>query len=228
VETFRQRHSMIEDFASSVSDTLKRESGKVFYSGRAAFSQRSDLYVLGINPGGSPEDESETTVGQHTDFVLRNTDQLWSAYCDESWKGRPAGTFGMQPRVRHLFKQIGRDARTVPCSNLIFVRSTRVAGLAGDTDQLEEVCWPFHRDVIARLCPRTIICFGSDAGQRVRQRLDATKLIDQFVEANDRRWSSYAHKNSTGLSVLTLAHPSIANWMSPSADPTPLVKRVLG
>jgi hypothetical protein len=218
---------MIEILASKICASLQRESGKVFYSGRVAFSEPSDLYVLGVNPGGDPDDKTETTVRQHTDFVLHEAGELWAAYADESWKGRPAGTCGMQPRMLHLFEQIGRDPRRTPCSNLVFTRSPRVAGLAGNLDELEELCWPFHREVIDRLGSRVIICLGNDAGKRVRRRLSADTGLATFVEANERRWISRAHRSASGMVVLTLTHPSIADWTNPSTDPSGLVLEVL-
>ena len=47
---------MIEHFADKIDAELKCESGRVFYSGRAAFSSPADLYLLGYNPGGDPAD----------------------------------------------------------------------------------------------------------------------------------------------------------------------------
>jgi hypothetical protein len=217
---------MIDIFTSKISERLKDQSGKVFYSGRTAFSEPSDLYVLGMNPGGDPNDPNETSVRQHTKLVL-NGNPSWSAYSDESWKGRPAGTFGMQPRVLHLFDRIGRDPRRTPCSNLIFVRSRRIEGLAGNITELTGVCWPFHQEVIARLQPRVVICLGDDAGKLVRRRLNANMVVGEFVENNDRRWASRAYKNPSGLFVLSLTHPSIADWTNPSSDPSGLVKEVL-
>jgi hypothetical protein len=218
---------VIETFASKINPSLESESGKVFYSGRIAFSERSDLYVLGMNPGGDPADGAETTVREHTQFVLRKAGPLWSAYSDESWKGQPPGTFGMQPRVLHLFRQIGRDPRRTPCSNLMFIRSRRVTTLNESPSDLEELCWPFHREVISQLRPRIVVCLGDNTGKRVRQRLGAKSVIGRFVENNNRRWASRAHTNSSGVVVLSLTHPSIADWTSPLTDPSSLVLEFL-
>lgn len=45
---------MIERFAALIPDVLRKESGSVFYSGRAAFAGSPKVYVLGANPGGDP------------------------------------------------------------------------------------------------------------------------------------------------------------------------------
>lgn len=41
-----------ETFAAAVPTSLLSESGKVFYSGRNAFSPPASIYVLGVNLGG--------------------------------------------------------------------------------------------------------------------------------------------------------------------------------
>lgn len=55
-------HFTIEALAEKIPESLLARSGKVFYSGRQAFSKPSPLYVLGVNPGGDPAHyESETS-----------------------------------------------------------------------------------------------------------------------------------------------------------------------
>src|SRR5574340_788790 len=96
--------------------SLLPRSGKVFYSGRNAFTTQSDLYVLGVNPGGAPTAHDTETVGSHTDDVLNVYPADWSAYRDESWVGAVPGTYGMAPRVLHLFAKLGVSPGSVPCS----------------------------------------------------------------------------------------------------------------
>jgi hypothetical protein len=218
--------SMIEHFAAKISPTLLERSGKAFYTGRDAFNARAELYVLGFNPGGHPSTHLHETVGVHTGFVLKNAPSVWSAYSDETWEGhKQSGTAPMQRRVLHLFRRIGRDPFRTPCSNLIFVRSSRSSRLE-DHDLYEETCWPFHAAVLEQLRPRIVVCLGvggGATGQRVRRRLGAEESIGVFVEENERKWSSCAHKNASGLIVLSLTHPSIADWTAPPTDPSQFV-----
>jgi uracil-DNA glycosylase len=87
-----------------------------------------------------------------------------------------------------------------------------------------------HQAVIERLGVKVIVCMGEKAGKWVRQKLGANELVDVFIEDNKRYpspWRSKAHENANGQRVLTLTHPSIADWSARPPDPTALVKRAL-
>lgn len=163
----------MKNFAEQIPLSLLPRSGKVFYSGRNAFATQSDLYVLGVNPGGAPTAHDTETVGSHTNDVLNVYPADWSAYRDESWEGAVPGTYGMAPRVLHLFAKLGVNPGSVPCSNLIFVRSSREGDLKNEMSTLIELCWPFHAYAIATLQPKVVLCFGKTAGNYVRQKLGA-------------------------------------------------------
>lgn len=215
-----------DDFADRVADQLRSEPGSVFYSGRGAFSRPTDLYILGLNPGGLPTPDQAETIGRNLENWARLPD-YYSAYCDDCWEGAEAGQHGMQPRVRHLFEQLGRDLRKTPASNVVFVRSRSEAHLQGRKAELLDRCWPVHDAVIRRLGIRTVLCFGATAGSWTRQALEANHRIDQFRESNLRGWTSQAHVNPNDVCVVTLTHPSRAHWQNRHADPTPLVRRAL-
>ena len=80
---------------------------------------------------------------------------------------------------------------------------------------------------MAELGPRVIVCFGRDAGNWVRARVNATRQVGEFVEKNNRGWRSRAFENDEGVSVLALAHPSVADWANPATDPSELVLRAM-
>ena len=215
---------MIESIAARIDPRLRKVSGKVFYSGRVAFSGTASVYVLGGNPGGDPGVKAAETVGAHTEVVLADAPAEWSAYCDESWGGRRIGDAPLQRRLQHLLSSLDLDPRRVPASNLVFTRSRRSADLRVDIDTLIEMCWPVHQAVLATLRPKALICFGVGIGERVRRRLDARQHIGSFEEQNGRRWQSHAWKTLTGLMVFGLTHPSIANWTNLLTDPSPMVR----
>ena len=216
---------MIDEFARLISDAALDMSGKVFYSGRHAFASRSDLYILGVNPGGNPDDYPREAVRSHTQWILQNSPDDWSEYRDASWgkRGAAPGTRGMQPRILHMLRRLGLNPGEVPASNVIFARSTRIATLKGDYDRIASDCWAFHMSVIEGLEVRLVICLGNDAGNWVRHRLNARKLEATFVEDNNRKWTSRVYSSASGPSVAVLAHPSIADWTKVQTDPTRLV-----
>ncbi|MDT0201810.1 hypothetical protein [Nocardioides sp. AE5] len=57
--------------------------------------------------------------------------------------------------------------------------------------------------------------------------MDAHEEIDQFVETNARGWRSTTHLGREGHKVVTVTHPSRADWRNPAADVSPLVARAL-
>jgi hypothetical protein len=215
---------MIEEFAKLIPGELIARSGSVFYSGRRAFERSCQMYIMGLNPGGDPVKQAQETIGWHTNKVLSDVPDDWSAYRDESWSSSIPGTHKMQPRVLHLLKRLKLDPGSVPASNMIFLRSGREDRLEDDLSHLVDICWPFHEKVIEELTPRVILCLGNTTGNRVRQRLNARNQIAEYVENNTRRWRSRAFRNVDGVTVVVVTHPSIADWTAIATDPTELVE----
>lgn len=218
---------MIELLKRSIPQSLLRESGRVFYSGRTAFSRPRSLYVLGLNPGGDPILQSDETVEAHTRAVMDEYGADWSAYRDESWNGAIPGSYRMQPRVLHLLSRLGLNPGEVPSSNLIFIRTRRQVDLKGETRALADLCWPFHAEVLKLLTPHVVLCFGQTAGAFARERLGARAKRSEFLEKNQRRWRSTVWQGPAGIRVIEATHPSIADWTTPATDPTPLILEAL-
>ena len=209
----------IEEFAALVPDCLLDKPGRVFYSGRKAFESPSDLYVLGLNSSGDPQRENET-VREHFHKVIKCDPDNWSRYED--------GTNPFHKRMRYLFNRLGLVPGEVPASNLVFLRSRREENIpTSDLEGLAGTCWNFHQAVIDRLGVRVIVCLGRRSGERVRKRLMANRETDRFIEENKRGWTSLTYRNSYGVSVVQLTHPSVADWTSCPSDPTGLVVRAL-
>lgn len=206
--------------------SITQRSGSLFYSGPSAFKGERPLYILGLNPGGSPIDQAHETVERDI-ADWRALTKPWSAYLDESWQGKPAGAHGMQPRMRHMFDQLGLDLREVPASNVVFVRSTTEAALSAEKAVLLSKCWHLHAAVLQELNVRTILCLGTTAGRWTRDAIGANKLADRFQEKNGRGWTSEAHTAPDGRVVVTVTHPGRADWRNPAADPTALVRAML-
>lgn len=206
---------------------MLRRSGSVFYTGRSAFAQESDLYILGLNPGGSPSVQVDNTIERNVQVRRKEPNDHWSAYTDEPWEGHPAGTPGMQPRMIHMFSKLGLNPRNVSAANVVFVRSKDEAALEKEKDELLQASWPVHEAVLGSLGVRCALALGTTAGRWVRQKLGAHELIAECFEDNARKWKSTAHRAEVGRIVVTVTHPGRADWRNPAADPRGLVCNTL-
>lgn len=218
----------MQEFFDLVPKHLRHRSGGVFYTGRSAFRGTSDIYILGLNPGGDPEDPSCGTISAHMNASLTRSSDVWSEYADEAWKsGYAAGEMPHQKRVCHLAKELGLSIRDIPASNVVFVRTSNESSLKKEKEALLQACWPVHEAVIGRLGIKAILCFGKTAGEWVRKRTCADQQIGSFTEANGRKWQSVAYRSGAGIKVISLSHPSIADWCSLPTDPTAFIRAVI-
>ena len=218
---------MIEHFAQLIPKELQNKSGSVFYSGKNAFSGTKKLYILGLNPGGSELIQKDETIKWHTSLVINNQNPNFSEYQDGIWGGREPGTFGLQPRILHLLKNVELSPYDVPSSNICFVRSPREAQISENIQLYMDMCWNFHQNVIDALGIKTILCFGKTAGQYVRQKMEAHIWVDEFTENNNRHWKTLVFKNATIQYVIVATHPSIADWTNEKTDISKLVKKYI-
>ena len=209
---------MIDTFTEQIPQELLDVPGHAFYTGELGFSGQRPLYLLGLNPGGSG---TETVRQQVQNLKLGPPE--YSAYVTHTWK--PAAR--IDHNVIHLLRTLSLDPSEVPASCVVLARTRSEADLARVFERLARMCWPFHQQVIDRLGVRVVVCFGKRAGNYVRQQLNAHREIDQFVETNNRGWKSATHQGMDGIKVVTVTHPSRADWRNPDADVSALVGRAL-
>lgn len=226
---------MIDHFVEKIPESLKRKSGSVFYSGRNSFSSPSDLYILGTNPGGSPTNAPEYLISKNIDDVLCRKPLDWFDYKDGSWGRYQPGKHYLQKNVLHLLKGVKKNAREVPASEVVFLRSKNVAELKSHYDknyeELADECWPFHETVIRELGIRVIAVYGKRSGDYVRKRLNANTLVDEFpATQGKRKFTGRAYRNKAGLIVVHLWFPGGGfnpHWTDHGKDPTRLVVNAL-
>lgn len=222
---------MIEELVKRIPQSMLSCPGKALGSGRRAFAGPVDLYILDYHPGSNPEQFPET-VAEQIHRVLNQEPAEWSAYRDESWQGQPEGSRPQQKRVAYLCDSLGLNPGKIPAAQLIFRRWDAASTPAADVErQWSEECWPFHQAVIDRLEVRVVVCLGSYARDWVlkmeRERTGVEpEQVDGFVADNKGAWPSYVHQAGDRY-IVSLTHPVRANWINPSADPTPMVRRAL-
>lgn len=218
----------IAELLAAIPESMRSKSGTALYSGLDAWMGSCPIYLLGYNPGGEPGPD---TIFANAEHLLHNLPANYSAYRDEEWNpgGRwhAVGQAPMQQRVRYLLDRLGLDPGEVPTSNVIYVRSRRVAHVAREqAEQWAEACWPFHAQMIERLGVKVVVCLGGDAAWFVRSKMNAHIETERFVETNRRGWISRTFAGP-GPTVVQLTHPGIANWKNHTTDPTGLVLHAL-
>lgn len=221
---------MIEKFAEKIPDDLQHCSGSVFYSGRSAFSGQRDLYILGLNPGGNPSEQSSDTIGAHTQMVLSNKPDRWSEYSCESWKNKKPGQGGIQTQIIHLIKQLGYDTLDIPASNAVFVRSVDQDDLSQNwsVNDLAEHCWPFHQEVISQVNPLLIVAMGGKVKNILQQRLRLhPKPIKEVKQGSSFLVRIFENDRACKLAVVRHPAARAAKWTSACADPSGIVRQAL-
>ena len=123
VELIQQLKDMLQKLPPDVLDASGRflySSGETMKAGR--------YYLIGLNPGGSPDDYQS----------LRKEMANWekctkNAFLDEAWKNKngcyPKGESPHQKRVRELCRIFGVEVRDVCASNWILARSPNAEAL---------------------------------------------------------------------------------------------------
>jgi hypothetical protein len=224
-------YALVNEILGLVPPGLRDLPGGPLYSGRDAWRGTKQMYLMGINPGGSPE--SGPTVAEQAASILRAA-PTYSVYLHEEWmtatgKLRAAGTAPLQKRVLHLFRQLDLEPGTVPASNMVFVRSRREHHIeAGQMRSWADVCWPFHAAMIERLGVRVVVCMGKNVAGFVRAKVGSHTEVDSFSEGYGSTRPRVS-RTFTGGSVIVVqaAHPTFANWCNPLADISPLVQSAL-
>jgi len=222
--------SLLAEVIGYVPVHLQGQPGALLYSGRDALTEPAPIYLMGVNPGGDPRIEPQTVI-EHATKVLTAEARDFSAYRDERWGGgtMAPGTHKMQRNVLHLMRHLKVDPGKVPASNLVFVRSSREADIAGpQMKRMAEECWHLHEALLGRLRTRVVVCFGRTAADFVRGKIGAHIQTGEFVEQNNRRWVSRSYRNDDGMVVVQVTHPSIASWRNPATDVSPLVAHAVG
>lgn len=189
-----------------------QESGAVFYSGPQALIGCSPYYLMGLNPGGSPEKQPKETIEASLDDWKDRIGkkELWSEYVSGIWSadGDPAkaGKSQHQINVQYLCKSIPQcDINSVFSANAIFRR--------GDPDkfghELLSRSWVIHTRLLKAVQPKVLLCLGNDSKssfELVRKWLQETAEVIKPVEVcglkGDKRVFIKWFDSSSSMSIL--------------------------
>ena len=198
---------MLDEFINLIPESLLRQPGRAFNSGRLAFSAPSSIYVLLLNPA----DDPQSTVFHQARQVAKRKPENWCAFRDDQWDNRPPGKHFLQRNILQLYTRLGVSPRKTPSSQLVFLATNASPNLKNrrDFQDLREDCWRFHAAVIQKLQVRAVVCVGKDAANFARRKLNASALVaERCADVGKKPRTSQSHKNAQGLTVISLPHPA--------------------
>lgn len=199
----------LRTFAETVRD-IWDHPGVIAYSGLRSWTEPSDFYFVGINPGGT----GERTLGEDLDAIDKLS-QDYSAYETNDW-GNP----NLQAQFRHLVSQFPRGLYGTPCSNGVFIASRQEHNLPNHQCLLTK-CWPFHKAVIEQLQVKSVICLGVQTGAFFIEQLGAPELKATLPVVGGKPATHEVHSVRDGLLVFTLIYPSRGHEWVKDDRPTP-------
>jgi hypothetical protein len=152
--------SFVEDARVTLAPVLGRAGG-ILYSA-AKTLRPGQLYIMGLNPGGNPENSQPHNIGKSLDQLPQRT---CNAYIDEAWDSRARqlekGQAPLQRRIAFLAQSFGCALEDVCATNLIFMQTRSARDL--DFNRDAERCWPVHEMMLAMVRPKLILAFGNSA-----------------------------------------------------------------
>jgi hypothetical protein len=195
-------------------------SGQVLYSG-ASTLRKGEVYLLGLNPGGDPNNQALMTIRQSLDSLVSADMAVsgvrqseWNSYVHATWKGRDT----LQRRILWLLRQLGRDPLDVPASNLIFPRSRDEKCLRYEA--YADMCWGVHERVLDIVEPRWVLTYGNTPYRCLGNRFGV--LNERRFQAGHGDWACRSFEvpgrfRVVGVPHMSLyainRHPEVVDWI---------------
>lgn len=152
--------SFVENARATLAPVLGRAGGILYSAARTLGPGK--LYIMGLNPGGDPENSKSHNIGMSLDQLPQRTS---NAYLDEAWDNRSRqlekGQAPLQRRIAFLAQSFGCELEDVCATNLIFMQTRSARDL--DFNRDAERCWPVHEMMLSMVRPKLILAFGNSA-----------------------------------------------------------------
>lgn len=182
-----ERHTDFGAFEELVKEELGAkglldEKGRVLYS--SVYSIRKwpiGVYVLGLDPGGSPEEHKtiREDIGQR-EMRVRG----YSALRDERWRKHAPGTLPYALHALQALQLLGYDIESdeIPVSNAIFSAQRDAINLRHHPRiaDFKVACWGVHMKLLEIIQPKSILCLGVD------ENLSSWSLV--------KKWSNHTFR----------------------------------
>ena len=197
----------LETFAKEKLQSILKDSGHLLYSSAETLCP-GEIYLLGHNPGGSPEGREDESI---ENSIQNLSEKKTNEYLDDRWNGLPPGEHLLQKRVCWLLKQLNMDVRKVCASNLIFSRSVDAKSI--NFKDMANLCWPVHEFILHIVRPKIILTFGNRKKKSpfffLQEKLgvDDDKIVPPHSSGHDE-WKCKAFYTPTNICVVGLPHLS--------------------
>ena len=178
-------NKFLKDCKEILGDDYLSKSGEFIYSATNTL-RKGDVYLLGFNPGSSPDDKTQRTIKEDLEnfestTINKTLDEFWS---DDKKSTKPLQD--ILPQLIHYLLDI--DLREICQSNLIFARSIDATSL-DDFMSHADKCWPCHELILNIIQPKLLLCNGSG------EKNSSYSYIGKKFEVNDLEWKE--HGNTT-------------------------------
>ena len=208
--------SFVENARATLAPVLARAGG-ILYSAAKTLGP-GKLYIMGLNPGGDPENSTHN-IGKSLDQLPQRTS---NAYIDEAWDNRSRkhekGQAPLQRRIDFLAQSFGCAIEDVCATNLIFMQTHSARDLEFNRDA--ERCWPVHEMMLAMVRPKLILAFGNSSISPygyLRQIYSSTK--EEKIHAGHGSWECKTFATQiAGAQVTAVGFPHLSRY-SPMNKP---------
>lgn len=200
------------------------ESGSLLISAEATLrkSDRSDIYFLGLNPGGPPAEDYSIFNNFPTVYESLAMSRMGVSGWDQDWSRKGArfepGEAPLQTRFKHIARFLGLSYGEIFATNLVFARSSRFKALPRVEDQIQ-ACLPAHKLMIDIVKPKRLWVMGNtdSAGDALKLHKDVQWIKARYQEKND--WSiGHGTVDFCGHTMMLCHTPHLSFWDATAAD----------
>ena len=149
-----------------VAEQLSKCKYSIYYTNPINALRPGNIYFLGLNPGGTPENENTFKIQDSSTFDGEN-----QCAFDEEWRHKnrkfSKKEAPLQKRVRELLTFLLKELHEEPnirkvfATNLYFFRSADKKMLINYGIKNCD-CWEYHKEFLNIVKPRIIVCNGND------------------------------------------------------------------
>jgi len=180
-------NKFLKDCKEILGDDYLSKSGEFIYSATNTL-RKGDVYLLGFNPGSSPDDKTQRTIKEYLENFESTT---INKTLDENWGKNKISKTLLQNRLVSLIPYLlNKNLRDICQSNLIFARSIDAMGI-DDFRFHADKCWQCHELILNIIQPKLLLCNGSG------EKSSSYSYIGKKFEVNNPEWKEHGNTNAS-------------------------------